>query len=282
MINKNDNFQIRQMTKEDLKIVLSWANLEGWNPGIDDVDNFYVADPSGFFIGELNSQPICSISVVQYSSSFNFIGLYIVKPEERGKGYGVKIGNEALKLITNKPAALDGVLEKVNIYQKFGFKPSHSHLRYKGKIAGRIATNLIDIKNVDFEQLCRYDEKYFPSSRTNFLSTWIHQPHGKGYAIIQDNELVGYGMIRKAVDGFKIAPLFAENDEIAEKIFLALAIYADSNQIYIDVPDINKTAVAMFEKFEMTSTFECVRMYKEKPPNIDYQKIFGITSLELG
>ncbi len=53
-----DNFLVRPMTKEDLKIALSWAAAEGWNLGVDDVDNFYLADPGGFLLGELNGEPI--------------------------------------------------------------------------------------------------------------------------------------------------------------------------------------------------------------------------------
>jgi hypothetical protein len=32
----------------------------------------------------------------------------------------------------------------------------------------------------------------------------------------------------------------------------------------------------------MNSTFECVRMYRGEPPNIDWHKVFAITTLELG
>ena len=204
-----DNFRVRPMTKDDLKIALSWAASEGWNPGVDDVNNFYVADPGGFLIGELNGDPISCISAVRHSDEFNFIGIYIVTPEERNKGFGLKTWYEALKLIADRPAALDAVLQQVGNYQRFGFKPAHSHLRYQGIVNGEISSEVRDLKTIDFEQLCRYDRQYFPSDRHLFLATWINQPHGQGYAIVHERNLVGYGAIRKAIDGFKIAPLFA-------------------------------------------------------------------------
>lgn len=277
-----DNFRVRPMTKDDLKIALSWAAAEGWNPGIDDVDNFYIADPGGFLIGELNGKPISCISVMRYSDKFNFIGIYIVKPEERNKGFGLKTWQEALNLISNQPAALDAVLEQVNNYQRFGFKPTHSHLRYQGVIPGKTLPDVRDLKTIDFEQLCRYDERYFSSYRPHFLSKWIDQPHGQGYAVINNGNVVGYGVIRKATDGFKIAPLFAENKDIAEKLFLALATYAEGSPIYIDVPNINKSAINLFENYQMNPMFECVRMYKGEPLNIDWHNVFAVTSLELG
>ena len=76
-----DDFIVRPMTIADLKLAINWAGDEGWNPGIDDANNFYVADPQGFLIGELNGEPISCISVVRYSQNFSFIGIYIVKSE---------------------------------------------------------------------------------------------------------------------------------------------------------------------------------------------------------
>ncbi|MBE9142462.1 GNAT family N-acetyltransferase [Planktothrix mougeotii] len=277
-----DYFRVRSMTPDDLKLALSWAASEGWNPGIDDVDNFYSADPGEFLIGELNGQPISCISVVRYHSNFNFIGLYIVKPEYRQQGYGLKTWQEAFKLIPGQNAALDAVLEQVKTYQKFGFKPFHSHLRYQGIISGTMANDLVDLKTINFAQLCNYDRQYFPGDRLNFLEKWINQPHGQGYGILNQENLVGYGVIRKATDGFRIGPLFAENEEIAEKLFLALACYAQGDSIYIDVPNINNPGISLVERYQMQSLFECVRMYTGQQPNINWTNIFAVTSLELG
>ncbi|MEH1836702.1 MAG: GNAT family N-acetyltransferase [Nostoc sp.] len=278
----DNNFIIRQMTIDDLKIALSWAEAEGWHPGVDDANNFYVANAGSFLIGELNGNPISSIVVARYSESFNFIGLYIVKSEYRKQGYGLKTWHEALKLISHESAALDTVLEQVNNYKKFGFKSAHSHLRYQGIINGKIAEDVIDLKTVNFDQLCRYDSQYFPSSRPLFLKTWINQPSGQGYAVVNNGELLGYGVIRKVSEGFKIGPLFAENKEIAEKLFFALSTYANGSQIYLDVPDINHQAISLVESYKMQLVFECVRMYTANEPSLDWTHIFGVTTLEIG
>ncbi|MEB3342776.1 GNAT family N-acetyltransferase [Okeania sp.] len=277
-----DNFIVRPMTLADLKLAISWAANEGWNPGIDDVNNFYVADPEGFLIGELNGEPISCISMVRYSKNFNFVGIYIVKPEWRKKGYGFRTWQEAFKLINNQSAALDAVLEQVNTYRKSGFEPAHSHLRYQGIIPGKISPDIQDLKTVNFEKICSYDSLYFPAERSNFLKSWINQPNGKSYGIINDGNLIGYGVIRKAQEGFKIGPIFAENREIAEKLFLALCSYSDNQNVYIDVPNINQPAINLVEDYQMQCVFECVRMYSVQKPNLDWQNIFGVTSLELG
>jgi len=167
-INQN-NFIVRPMTLADLKLAISWAANEGWNPGIDDANSFYVADPQGFLIGELNGEPRSCIYTVIYSQNFSFIGIYIVKPEWRKKGFGFKTWQEAFKLINNQPAGLDAVLAQVNTYRKSGFQTAHHHLRYQGIIPGKISPDIQDLKTVDFEKICSYDRLYFPAQRLNFL-----------------------------------------------------------------------------------------------------------------
>lgn len=279
---KQENFLIRPMTQKDLQIVLNWAKNEGWNPGINDANNYYIADPGGFLIGELDGVPISSISVVRYNENFNFIGLYIVKPEYRHQGYGLKTFQAAFDLIPEKQAALDAVLEQINNYATWGFKSVHSHLRYRGVISAHTFSDVVDLKSVNFEQLCHYDAQYFPSYRPQFLNTWINQPNSQGYAIIDQEEILGYGVIRKASEGFKIAPLFAENSAIAEKLLLTLANYAPDSNIYLDVPNINAAAITLAEGYQMQAVFECKRMDTGEPPLLDWNHIFGVTSLEIG
>ncbi|MDS3860397.1 hypothetical protein RIF25_06200 [Thermosynechococcaceae cyanobacterium BACA0444] len=46
-----------------------WAAAEGWNPGQFDATRFYNTDPAGFFMGELEGEPIACIPGVSYGAS---------------------------------------------------------------------------------------------------------------------------------------------------------------------------------------------------------------------
>lgn len=276
------HFMVCPMTREEANFIFTWAESEGWNPGNNDAHNYYTIDPDGFLIGKLNGIPISCISVVRYNPNFSFIGMYIVKPEFRRQGYGLKTFQEAIKLLDNKPAALDAVFQQVDNYKKWGFKVDHLHLRYGGVIQGQISQDIIELTKVNFDQLCAYDSQYFPHHRSVFLESWIKQPNSKGYAVIQDNKILGYGVIRKSAEGFKIAPLFSENKQIAEKLLLALSTYGNNHNIYIDVPDINREAIRLVQGYQMKLLFECVRMYTHQPPLLNWNNIFGVTSLEIG
>ncbi len=129
---QNNNYIIRTMTRKEVDLAIEWSAQEGWNPGIRDAECFYSADPSGFFIGLLNDEPIAVISVVKYGESFGFLGFYIVKPEYRGKGYGIQIWNAGLKYLEGRNVGLDGVVAQQNNYKKSGFKLAYRNIRYEG------------------------------------------------------------------------------------------------------------------------------------------------------
>lgn len=282
VINSN-LFKIRPMTLADLELSLKWAATEGWNPGIYDAEAFYAADPGGFLMGEINGEPISSISAVRYDDTFGFVGLYIVKPSWRNQGFGLKTWNAGLKLLGDRNIALDGVLAQVENYRKFGFQPAYRHIRYAGLgMSTKLNKTIVPLSTLPIEILLNYDRQYFPTPRPEFLQKWINQPENTALGFIKGGNLTGYGVLRKCRNGFKIGPLFAEGLEVAESLFLALINHAQNQPIFLDAPDANPSAISLAQKYSMQPVFECVRMYTRAIPEFDITRVFGVTTLELG
>ncbi len=91
-----DDFRIRTMRADEVGIAIDWAAAEGWNPGLADAACFYAADPGGFLLGELDGVPAATISCVNYGDSYSFLGLYIVRSDVRGRGFGMRLWNAAI------------------------------------------------------------------------------------------------------------------------------------------------------------------------------------------
>ncbi|MDP2934013.1 MAG: GNAT family N-acetyltransferase, partial [bacterium] len=43
-----NSLTIRPMVRTELDLAIEWAASEGWNPGLQDANCFYAADPEGF------------------------------------------------------------------------------------------------------------------------------------------------------------------------------------------------------------------------------------------
>jgi len=273
------------MSRDEINIAIDWAASEGWNPGLYDADCFYAADPEGFLVGELNNEPVATISAVKYGETFGFIGFYIVKPDCRGQGYGLQIWNAGLERLSGRNVGLDGVVAQQSNYRKSGFELAYRNIRYEGVSGGVKAENpeVIDLSQLPFDVVEAYDRPFFADNRTRFLKSWLNQPESIALGIMQKGRLSGYGMVRACRSGYKIGPLFADSPELAESLFVSLqAGVKPGKPIYLDVPETNQGAVALAEKHKMKLVFETARMYTGAFPDLPLNRLFGVTTFELG
>ena len=88
-------------------------------------------------------------------------------------------------------------------------------------------------------------------------------------------------MIRPSETGRRIGPLFADSPAIAERLLLDLAATGEG-PVAIDIPLPNAAAVRIAERLGLEPSFETARMYAGRAPDEPVDRIFGITSLELG
>ena len=196
-------YAIRKAARHEVDLVISWANSEGWNPGIHDAETFYTTDANGFFVGILESEPVASISAVAYTASFGFLGFYIVKPPFRGQGLGTEIWNAGMKYLEGRNIGLDAVLEQQKLYERKGFWPCYKSVRHQGVGTGqeRKAEGIKYLSQVPMEDLLAYDDQYFPVPRHVFTKSWIRQPGGIAIGALNDGELEGYGVLRRMPSG---------------------------------------------------------------------------------
>ncbi len=278
-------YRIRKATKKELKIMVTWAREEGWNPGIYDADCFWVQDSKGYFIGLLNDQPIASVSAVRYGNKYGFMGFYIVKKGERGKGYGMKVFQKAWKYLGKRNIGGDGVVENLTKYAKVGLKLVHNNARYQGFGTGskNIEAGLVKASQIPFKKVETYDKEVFGFSRSKFLKLWLTRPQTKAFVSLQKDQVTGYGVIRKCFQGYKIGPLFADNKIIATKIFNTLiGQVGKKEEVFFDLPECNKDSLQIADDHNMKKVFATGRIYTKGQPKFALNKWYGITSFELG
>ena len=285
-MERGQQYTMRLMKREELDLAVDWAALEGWNPGLSDAECFFSTDPEGFLIGYLNDEPISCISVVSYGPEFGFLGFYIVRPEYRGKGFGISLWNLAIKHLGDCNIGLDGVVAEQANYAKSGFHLAYRNIRYEGSDLGggqeSGGSGIVDLVGNGHPELVEYDSNCFGVPRASFLEYWLKQPHVVALAKVQAGRLIGYGVIRPCREGYKIGPLFADDEGSAETLFLALCNRAGGSKVYLDVPEANSAAVSLADRHGMKIVFETARMYTKTPPNITLSKVYGVTSFELG
>lgn len=278
-----DEYHVRFLSPTELFLPLDWAAAEGWNPGLNDASAFAAQDPAGFLVGELAGHPVATISAVRYGADFGFIGFYIVHPSSRGQGFGWRLWQAGMTRLAGRTIGLDGVVAQQDNYRRSGFVLAHRNIRYGGVgVAAPSEAGLTPLASVPEATLMEYDRRHFGWARPNFLRVWRSLPDSAGWALWDSGELRGYGCVRRCRSGCKIGPLFADTEAGAEHLFNALAGFAPGEPLFLDLPEPNGAARALAERHQLAPVFETARMYAGPAPTLPLDRIYGITSFELG
>lgn len=276
------NLRIRAMAAAEVALALDWAAAEGWNPGLADAGPFTAVDPEGFLIGELDGVPASIISAVNYDARFAFLGFYIVRPDLRGRGFGLGLWQAAMARAGARTVGLDGVVAQQDNYRRSGFAFAYNNIRYGGE-APRLASPqaTVPLSAVPFDALARDDETVFPAARPAFLQAWFGAPGHSGRALLRDGSLAAWGVIRPCRAGRKVGPLVADDRAAAEAVFAALLGEA-GGEVFLDVPQPNRAALALAEAHGLKPVFETARMYSGPIRDVALGRVFGVTTFELG
>ena len=283
-MNCASELRIRAMRPEEIAIALDWAAAEGWNPGLADAACFASVDRNGFLIGELDGTAVATISCVNYDARFAFLGFYIVRADLRGRGYGLRIWNAAIAHAGARTIGLDGVVAQQDNYRKSGFRLAYANIRYGGRIDPLAvpAAAIVPLTEVPFAALEADDARVFPAPRAAFLRAWIGASGHVGRALVRDGNLAAWGVIRPCRRGHKVGPLVAEDRAAAETVLAALIAAAGAQEVFLDVPSVNGDALALAQDLGLASVFETARMYTGAIRPLQLERVFGVTTFELG
>jgi hypothetical protein len=224
------------------------------------------------------------VSCINYDPRFAFLGFYIVRKELRGRGYGLRIWNAAIAHAGSRVVGLDGVVAQQENYRKSGFRLAYANIRYGGAVVAPPAppAGIVALADLPLATVEASDATVFPAPRRAFLRAWIGAPGHVGHALVRDGTLAAWGVIRPCRKGRKIGPLVADDRAAAEAVLCALLASAGAGEIFLDVPSVNRDAIALAQDLGLAPVFETARMYTGAIPPLRLERVFGVTTFELG
>ncbi len=293
MKTDKDDLVTRHATLEEIGVLLSWAETEGWNPGIGDAGLFYEADESGYFVSYLNDVLVAGISVVKQNDEHAFLGLYLCHPEYRGKGIGLKTWNAGLSSVGARCVGLDGVVDQQENYSRSGFSYVHRNVRYAGRMS-QLVSALESSITPDNKKICiatisdlnavvEYDAQVGGFERSSFYKAWLKNQSTRRTMIAMEHErIVGIAAIRRCASGYKVGPWLANNTSVASTLLYETVKPYQIEGVMIDIPEPNRAAEQLLQTSGFAPVFETARMYRGEAPKIDTDRLYGVATLELG
>jgi len=160
------------MLLSDIDFAFECTDGEGWQSSTkDSFFSFLEYDPDGCFVAEDKGEKI-GICVASKYKNNGFIGELIVVENQRGKGFGKQLFEKAIKYLKSyniENIYLDGDLDAVPIYEKYGFRKVCKSLRFNGRIEANKSGMIRSATDKDMNQVCELDRTLFGDDRSYFL-----------------------------------------------------------------------------------------------------------------
>lgn len=290
---------IRPLVPADIPTVTEWARREGFAPGAGDVEIYRHTDRQGVWVGCLGDVPVGCIAGVRYNAAYGFIGLFLVVPEQRGKGYGIQLWRQALDHLSDLPCiGLEAAPDRVADYAGWGFVPASPTTRWQrlgpgasvlsaeaGPLSGA-AWCLMQGDAIPDQAVQRFDARREPTPRPHFLRQWLHHPIGTVHALVdRQGRCHGFGRLRPCLlqrgEGWRIGPLVADHPAAARALLEGL-LQDHSGVVLIDGPGANTQGPPLLKSLGFTPVSRTLRMYRGQAPTASLEEVYGLACLELG
>lgn len=288
---------IRPLQEADIPTITGWARQEGFAPGVGDVAIYRQTDRQGLWVGWLGDEPVGCIAGVRYNASYGFIGLFLVVPAQRGRGYGVQLWRHALQHLADVPCiGLEAAPDRIDDYAGWGFAPASPTTRWQ-RLAddGAPAPSpsapeppwcLLEGGAIPTTAVQRFDAEREPSPRPHFLRQWLRHPAGTVLALVDRRGAChGFGRVRPCLlpagDGWRVGPLVADSPAAARALLEGL-LQRHPGAVLIDAPGANAAAAPLLASLGFAPISRTLRMYRGVPPAVSLADVYGLACLELG
>ncbi len=288
---------IRPLQSADIPTITGWARQEGFAPGVGDVAIYRQTDRQGLWVGWLGDEPVGCIAGVRYNASYGFIGLFLVVPPQRGRGYGLQLWRHALQHLADVPCiGLEAAPDRIDDYAGWGFAPASPTSRWQrlpsaGAPAPVSAAPeppwcLLEGGAIPAAAVQRFDAEREPSPRPHFLRQWLRHPAGTVLARVERGGAChGFGRVRPCLlangDGWRLGPLVADGPAAARALLEGL-LQRHPGTVLIDAPGANAAAAPLLASLGFSPVSRTLRMYRGLPPVVSLRDVYGLACLELG
>jgi GNAT superfamily N-acetyltransferase len=279
------HFEICQLREQDLDFVFQMVRTEQWNVSKEDLSRLLDYEPEGCFMALVEGAPAGHVFSVSYGK-LGWIGMLIVERRHRMMGVGEFLMLHAkryLKSIGVEMIKLDAVPEISELYRKIGFVDEYYSLRFQGyskHVYPMQGQSVSSLHEKMIGRIAEFDARYFGGKREQVLMKLYKAFPDLCFVATSKSGVTGYIMCRKGEWGYNLGPwVVTPGNHIVAAGLLAVCLkQIDPNEpVYIGVPEINKFAQRILQRFGLSRYSRAIRMsFGQRPQVENAEGIFAI------
>ena len=277
------------MRNEDIPAGMHLKKAAGWNQLESDWELFLNSSRGDSMVAEYQDKVIGTVTTVNYSGRFSWIGMVLVDPEIRRMGIGTSLLKEAIVKAKDKGTIrLDATPKGKLLYDTLGFEDEYGLNRYEIKdyhSGLHLKKNLTcsRISDQNLHEIIEFDQSIFGAPRAGILKS-LHKI-GPAYAWIcrSGDQIQGYCFGRPGSNYEQIGPVIALNEEIAFSLLCYAMDQCKGRPVIIDIPDDQKAFIESVQEIGFRIQRPFIRMYLGKHPYPGKPELqFAIAGPEIG
>jgi len=279
------------MNEQDIGTGMRLKELAGWNQVEADWQGFLEIEPTGCFVGELDSEVVTTGTAFNFANRFGWIGMILVDPKYRRRGIATKMMQQAISYLDSKGCCclkLDATAAGTKVYSRMGFQTEYQVERWLLNRAefhlppSPDETKITFLSKQHLDAIADLDEGPFGASRRCLLKRYLKKGRFS-FAYGDPTCPTGFVLGRSGSNAYQVGPLVAQTPEIARSLLQAALVATAGNSVIVDIPLVNPNIVGLLEEhgFERKRTLN--RMYRGEnlyPGNPE--KIFCLAGFEFG
>ena len=256
--------KLRRLTCSDIPRAMELKEAAGWNQTEEDWRIFLDLVPEGCFALEKDGKVIATSTAVPYDRGFGWIGMMLVQPEERRKGYGTRMLDAAVSFLEARGLApgLDATPLGKLLYDRHGFRALCSVERYVGTAPrGRSrhpACSTIEAGGLG--GILQADMEAFGADRARLLRAFLGREGALGFVARTGGLADGYLLARPGSWFTYIGPWVARSPEAAAALWDTVLSVLPGATVGVDILVPNAPARALAAAAGLPVSRTLVRM----------------------
>ncbi|MHA2294620.1 MAG: GNAT family N-acetyltransferase [Candidatus Hodarchaeales archaeon] len=279
---------IKAMKRADITFGLYLTNdIEQWNYTTGDFQRLLDFASNGCFIAEIEGKNVGIVTTTPYTHTA-WIGTLIVEPIHRNKGIGKLLMQHAIQYLYEsgiETIKLDAVSKAVPLYKNLGFEEIFKSLRFIGTGIKTESRGVRKLVKKDMPEVLALDHFYTGLNREKVLYRIYNDFPNTSFVLRQDELIIGYIMVKKAVSLYKIGPWICNpsHPNAASKLLAVVLDLAKDERIWVGVSDKNEKSIKLLLNNGFEQQPSSTRMIWGRKQSLETNRgIFGIGSPEKG
>lgn len=227
--------EIRLLRESDVAAAMDLKRLAGWNQTEADWRTLLQLEPDGCFAAVLDDQLIGTTTTTRYGSELAWIGMVLVRPDQRRRGIATKLLETALNYLDAKVSTvkLDATADGKHVYERIGFEVESLVERWS-RSGERIGFKIVSQTMDQCDGMLQLDRGVFGADRSRLLkmllaNSWLRSTRAA------DGSLTGYALARSGSDAGYVGPVVTQEKSAAIELLDQLLEPLRASPVYIDV-----------------------------------------------